>query len=184
MVHQISRSLCHSWRQIFQPGFISIHHVSALLFPPHYSCLWFGIAVLFLLSFLFLSDIAPHSLISQPWPYFPPLSLPRPTGLRGVGDSLCHPSWDSFLCLLPHNLIPITSNSACVIRSFNLPLPLIPRQECLNGLPGRWGHQQMVRLLYGGCLKLVCVHVLYNTWSSIGEFCQKSQGWCCFSMQG
>lgn len=60
------------------------------------------------------------------------------------GDSLCCPSWDSFLCLLPQNLIPITSNSACVIRSFNLPLLLIPRQECLNGLPGRWSHQQMV----------------------------------------
>lgn len=50
MVRQISWS--HSCPQHFQPGSISIHYVLALLFSPHFSCLCFGIAALFLFTFL------------------------------------------------------------------------------------------------------------------------------------
>lgn len=73
----------HSCPQIFQSVSISIHHVSALLFSPHYSRLCFGIAALFLPSFLFLNDISLHSLISHP-DLILPSSSPSSTGLCGL----------------------------------------------------------------------------------------------------
>lgn len=150
--HYISWSPSHSCTQIFQFASISVHHVSALLSSPHYFRLCFGIAALFLLSFLFLNDISSHSLISHPdliLPSLPPSSI----GLCGfyVFSHLSYCWWPR---ILPQNLISITPYSQCLVSLFNLPLLLIHRQENLSGLPGSWSQQQMVRLLDADIINL------------------------------
>lgn len=151
-VHYISWSPSHSCTQIFQFLHERSSCFSSFVFPsllPPVFCHCCLVS-----SFIFILEWHLLALFNLPsWPYSP-LFLPLiHWGLCGL-DIFSHLSYRWWPSILPQNLISITPYSECVVSLFNLPLPLIHRQENLSGLPGSWSQQQMVRLLYADILNL------------------------------